>query len=356
MTLNLNENKIYLISPNGSSYEYCTVRGLNNIGLETGVLGLGYNVLDDKIYYLCPETNDYKLYRQTLGDNELELVMSIPPNYQYSAMAINSQGQIYAVANDPPNNGKLFKINYQQNSIEYIGIIEVPLTFSQSLSFDRQTDILYGTFYEGSQKDPPYRSRVYQIDTISADIYPLSDYFDDNCQMSFSAFSPDVNDYFLTFNVTENGNPVSGATILVNNENLITGGSGSVTTMLKSGVYEYTANSPCGDTISDKLCIFSQNEAIDIDFDCTTSIENPNSNPNPINNISIYPNPADDIVNIEIEIPTKLTIYDNLLKLVFEKDLHNIKNKVSVNSLKTGVYTFKFQNDNGVIYEKVVKR
>ena len=337
---------LFIVFPNGETYEY-----LNVAGLENGVIGFGYNEFDNKIYYLAIGTTDYKLYRQTLGDGNLELVMNIPANYQYSSFAINSSGDIYATANNPPNNGYLLKIDYQNNIIKLIGNIKRKLKFSQGLGFDKQSDILYGTLFEevggGSN---PFFARVYQIDTATAELYPLSNYYPGNEQMSYCSFSSDNEDYGINFTITENGNPVYGDTVFINNQELITNINGNVALPLKSGVYKYTVSSSCGETITDILCFFSQQpDDIVVDFDCTTYV-----NEQIEGYIQLYPNPSDDFINVISNKPAELTIIDYQGRLILKKQLGSQINKIDVSGFFAGIYLFKIKSGSTYVLRKVI--
>jgi hypothetical protein len=75
----------------------------------------------------------------------------------------------------------------------------------------------------------------------------------------------------------------------------------------------------------------------------------------PIAQLKIYPNPAAEIVNIEItpagnQQEYVFNLYDMLGKKVLTKKLHPYENKVNVSQLTSGIYTYKM----GATWGKIV--
>jgi hypothetical protein len=70
--------------------------------------------------------------------------------------------------------------------------------------------------------------------------------------------------------------------------------------------------------------------------------------------ISIYPNPSNDKVHIQL--PTtitlqKATIYNNLGQVVLEKNAIDF----SLSSISSGVYEVQLQTSEGVFHKKIIK-
>ena len=75
--------------------------------------------------------------------------------------------------------------------------------------------------------------------------------------------------------------------------------------------------------------------------------------------IKIYPNPANDIMNIDInEIdhtqPLQLTIYDVLGKTVYSSSLSQMLNTFNTSHWIKGVYTMSLSQNQNSIYKKII--
>jgi hypothetical protein len=76
------------------------------------------------------------------------------------------------------------------------------------------------------------------------------------------------------------------------------------------------------------------------------------------NTINIYPNPSDDIINIDIENINNATIeiYDVNGTLIFSKALNSNFEKIDISGFSGGLYLVKVKQDSTVIIGKVVVR
>ncbi len=74
--------------------------------------------------------------------------------------------------------------------------------------------------------------------------------------------------------------------------------------------------------------------------------------------LTIYPNPTDDIINIEIENinNAKLEIYNVSGKLIFSKDLDSKVEKINISGFSKGIYVIKVIQDRDINFGKVVVR
>ncbi len=75
--------------------------------------------------------------------------------------------------------------------------------------------------------------------------------------------------------------------------------------------------------------------------------------------VKVYPNPANDIMNIDInEIdhtqPLQLTIYDVLGKTVYSSSLSQMLNTVNTSHWSKGVYTISLSQNQNSIYKKII--
>ena len=75
---------------------------------------------------------------------------------------------------------------------------------------------------------------------------------------------------------------------------------------------------------------------------------------NNLSKVSIYPNPANDILNIKNAESTSLKVYDVLGKLVASKDNIAINEQLKVSALQNGTYFIKFTDNNSVSTKKFI--
>ena len=79
------------------------------------------------------------------------------------------------------------------------------------------------------------------------------------------------------------------------------------------------------------------------------------------NSISVYPNPNNGILNInltsELAVNSTLEVYDALGKLVVKQVLANELNTINISNLNNGIYTYKvLNNSNNVKIGKLIKQ
>jgi len=72
--------------------------------------------------------------------------------------------------------------------------------------------------------------------------------------------------------------------------------------------------------------------------------------------LSIFPNPSDDIINIEFENINNATIeiYNISGRLVFSKVLNSKVEKIDITDLSEGIYFIKVRQEKNVIVEKLI--
>lgn len=88
-----------------------------------------------------------------------------------------------------------------------------------------------------------------------------------------------------------------------------------------------------------------------------SNIVNTNNNTNLNNLVSVYPNPCNDIVNINIDDRIrieKLSIYNNLG--IINSEFKITKKCFHIGKLPSGVYTIKIETNKGIISKKIIKR
>jgi hypothetical protein len=102
--------------------------------------------------------------------------------------------------------------------------------------------------------------------------------------------------------------------------------------------------------------IFLGNQSFD-DFlytkDTFTTLSN--SNFNTLQNVQIFPNPTNTILNIALEENANLQIVDMLGKTVYETQLTIGNNNINSSFLNNGIYMAKITNENGAVTQKLIK-
>lgn len=72
--------------------------------------------------------------------------------------------------------------------------------------------------------------------------------------------------------------------------------------------------------------------------------------------ITIYPNPAKNIVSFEkIENLKEITLVDITGKRLENYSIDYLNNTINVSSLTTGVYFIRFKTDTGILSKKIIK-
>ncbi len=73
------------------------------------------------------------------------------------------------------------------------------------------------------------------------------------------------------------------------------------------------------------------------------------------NDINVYPNPANDYINIENSGDGNFTLYNQLGQLVFSIELTLGKNTIKTSGLEQGIYYYIIENNGLQINDKLIK-
>ncbi len=75
------------------------------------------------------------------------------------------------------------------------------------------------------------------------------------------------------------------------------------------------------------------------------------------NNITLYPNPTNDIINFVIssEEETEISLFDLSGKFLFKKLISNKNNVINLELLNSGIYLLKIKFAKDILIKKVVK-
>lgn len=72
-------------------------------------------------------------------------------------------------------------------------------------------------------------------------------------------------------------------------------------------------------------------------------------------NTKIYPNPAQNIVNVEVDGLTEIEVYDINGRFLIKKQMSENKNSMDISSLSKGIYILKVSTGNGIGNFKIIK-
>lgn len=75
-----------------------------------------------------------------------------------------------------------------------------------------------------------------------------------------------------------------------------------------------------------------------------------------LDNLNIYPNPANDVLFIETPSSGNLKIYDINGKMVLNKNLENLKNEIDISELVAGTYLLRFDSDGSTKTLPLIKK
>ncbi|WP_395074696.1 T9SS type A sorting domain-containing protein [Flavobacterium sp.] len=72
-------------------------------------------------------------------------------------------------------------------------------------------------------------------------------------------------------------------------------------------------------------------------------------------NTKIYPNPAQNIVNVEVDGLNEMEVYDINGRFLIKKQISDNKNAIDISSLSNGIYVLKVSTENGIGNFKIIK-
>ena len=145
-----------------------------------------------------------------------------------------------------------------------------------------------------------------------------------------------------TFNLKVNGNVVG--TIIYGDQDVI-----QTTTIPNINIEDNVTIVIDGNSVTSNRVVFD-----DLSWTCYTDL---NVNDYHLSNITIYPNPVSNILNIQFNDSkeTQVEIYNILGKRVFTKTIQQSQS-IQLDNLNSGVYILKLTQDNSTISKKLIKR
>ncbi len=162
-----------------------------------------------------------------------------------------------------------------------------------------------------------------------------------------------LNNHIVTFNVTENNDPVEKAKITIEGDDttatLNTDAEGKAQINLLAGDYNYTVIKANCDTVINSLTVADQNITEDIELSCH------------INNVEIgqsaliAPNPTNGLFRVELQGTYNLKVFDLSGKNVYETEMTDFEN-IDISNQKAGVYFLSLQGEKETYTYKIIKQ
>ena len=74
---------------------------------------------------------------------------------------------------------------------------------------------------------------------------------------------------------------------------------------------------------------------------------------NEVQRVSLFPNPADQSINIEVEGMTHVTVYNMLGQFVYDADVEGDMMKINVSDWNEGIYLIRIESAQGQLSRRV---
>ncbi len=155
----------------------------------------------------------------------------------------------------------------------------------------------------------------------------------------------------VTFNTKNSSDEiVSGATISINNQELTTDDNGIATIYLPDGTYDYTATKDNCEAVTGNITVSGADISEEVIFTCFSSI-----NDSDAFNVSIYPNPASNLITIESVGKYTLKINDITGKTIYTDTMVDLIN-IDITNYNSGIYFISLTNNSKTETYKVIKK
>lgn len=157
----------------------------------------------------------------------------------------------------------------------------------------------------------------------------------------------------ISFYINDGINPILGASIVIDNQILISDEDGNALVNLENGTYAYTVSADAYDEMASELIVIDSNQNISIEMTLTTGVSD-------IDNtfFELYPNPAKELVYIDfpsLNQAFNIQIIDLTGKLLFEKEtIQKDKVKIDLSKFRKGLYFIILQNGKAKYTKKII--
>jgi hypothetical protein len=153
--------------------------------------------------------------------------------------------------------------------------------------------------------------------------------------------------YMVTFHVTDVNGNMEGAMIIIDGTELTTDADGIATIELVDGDYDYTV---------DAISYFEYNGSVSVaGLDITEEILLLIDGIEELNaaNISIYPNPSNGVLFVDVDQEFTLYVINITGKVVYSSEIRT-KTEIDLSDQVPGVYIFRLINDNNQLTQRII--
>lgn len=153
--------------------------------------------------------------------------------------------------------------------------------------------------------------------------------------------------YNLTFVVTDGTDPLAGAIITINEEELTTGADGKASILLADGTYPYEVTATGYTTASGDAVVDGSDLEIPVTITSTVGIDE-------LPGFRIYPNPASSYLRIEGEVIQKAELHQ--LQGMLVRSWENPSETLSLEGMPSGYYFLRLFVNGQVIVHRLIIR
>ncbi|MFA8300900.1 MAG: choice-of-anchor J domain-containing protein [Hyphomicrobiales bacterium] len=272
-------------------------------------------------------------------NNDIKSVGEINNNINMAAFAIDINGNAYAICQDK----KLYKVNLDTFIVEEIGDTGIPsVAYIQSMAFDHDSGRLF--WCAGGKHG--FNTYIVDITTGKASLIGAQC---GNAQVTAFDFPYGDEMHALTFITNDKqGKPIPNVQLSVNGIQKSTNNEGEITFFPfldgDNVEYSYSYN---GDEGTSSTPI-NGNTVVEIASVGTDELS--------ISNIKLYPNPANEFVNIENASGYEISIIDLKGTVLLKENVNTNNHRIQLDSFSEGVYLMNINNGNELSRKKIIIR
>jgi hypothetical protein len=311
-------NYVYYVNGDGMHYQ------IGHLDILS-VTGLARDVVSDVTYLSAAEGTSSYLY--VLDDNLTTTYIGMISSTLIIGIACDANGDLYGIDMGTDN---FVSINKSTAEYTEIGNLGIDLNYAQDIGFDRVTNQLYGGLYSSF-------GGWYTIDTETGLASLISEV---NRELTMVAIVP--GDWIsVGFTVDDGVNLIEGASILIDETELLTDVDGFAQILLTSGEYPYSVAFEGYETFEGTVLVEDTPLDIDVSLNLVNSIEQTASTMN------IYPSPVQSVLYVNSDIPFEFAIYDLTGKLLVKDANVQLKKEIKLDALSPGIYLLKTISADG---------
>ena len=333
-------------------------------------IDMAYNPADGMMYYLCQNSQYYSYLKRSSLDNPSEIEEIGSFSVRMWTLAINAQGRAYGVAYEE---GNLYEINLNDASTTLIGTTGKDVWYTQSMAFDLNTGELFWAQFANTENNG-----LYQVNTETAEVTSLGT-IGSGAQLSglfmvpnpqepiiideiyvegfvapawgehpnYDMSEPEYSPYHITDVVWRykdgSQDPVIAPEEFFDDEE-------------KAYYLSVEFSYDPGYEISPDVQVYFNGEDSIFDtgthygdvywaFTISYHVTDPTTDIDELSeeNITVWPNPATNVLYLNVEDYTTISVFDITGRLVKQEPYNG---KIDVSELTTGIYTIKADNFN----------